>query len=227
MARALGVSRSGFHGRLAGGGPKDPWARLREAVWRVWLGSDRTLGARLVPASPPDGSANTTPHRVRRRMRGLRARGIAPSPREGTTIPDKGAPALPDPARRDLTGPVPTHRPVGNVTCLGTREGWPCLATVAGPCARMVVGRAILGRMGADIVAGAPESDMCGLRGWQTREEARNAAARLIECRHDRHRPHPTIDDEVPGEVTDASLGGARPVRTVIGQRECVGRMAA
>ena len=67
------------------------------------------------------------------------------------------------------------------------------------------------GRMGADIVAGAPESDMCGLRGWQTREGARNAAARLIECRHDRHRPHPTIDDEVPGEVTDASLGGRGP----------------
>ena len=57
--------------------------------------------------------------------------------------------------RRDLAGPVPTYEPVGGVACLRAGGGRPCLATVIGLCARMVVGWSLSDRMTADIVVSA------------------------------------------------------------------------
>ena len=61
-------------------------------------------------------------------------------PRSATTIPDELAPPKPDLAARDLTGPVPTYRPVSDITYLRTGQGWLSLATVVGLNARMVAG---------------------------------------------------------------------------------------
>lgn len=169
MAGALKVSRSGFYSWLAKGEPEGPWAGLRAEVKRVWLESNRTLGARSVHAFLPDESAGTTLYRVRKCMRELGIRGIAPNPKKRTTIPDEDAPARPDLMKRDFTSPVPTCRPVGDITCLRTREGWPCLATVIDLCTRMVVGWAISERMTADIVVEALE------RAWRRGYVAGNA----------------------------------------------------
>ena len=49
--------------------PDDPWAGLREAVWRVWLESDRTFGTRFVLAFLPAEFAGATLYRVRKCMR--------------------------------------------------------------------------------------------------------------------------------------------------------------
>lgn len=287
MARVPRVSRSGFHGWLAKGEPEDPWARLREAVWRVWSGSDRTLGARLVSASLPDGSAGTTPCRVRKRMREPGIRGIAPNSRKRTTIPDGSAPARPDLAGRDLASPVPTYKLVGDTAHPKAKEGWPCLATVTGLRTRMVVGWAISERTAADIAAGAPgrawrrgcvagnatfhsdrgsqhasrllarraeghgirpsvgrtgschgdavaesffgtlRSETCGLRKWATREDARNAVIDRIERRHNRNRPHSTIDYKVPAQPMEALFERTRPVGPIVDQGGRLEKMAA
>ena len=103
MARVLKVSRSGFYGWLAKGEPEDPWAELRAEVKRVWLESDRTFGARFVLAFLPEGFSGATLYRVRKCMRELGIRGIAPNSKKRTTIPDEGAPARPDLVKRDFT----------------------------------------------------------------------------------------------------------------------------
>lgn len=287
MARALKVSRSGFYSWLAKGEPEDPWTGLREAVWRVWLESDRTFGARFVHAFLPDEFAGTTLYRVRKCMKELGIRGIAPNSKKRTTIPDEGAPARPDLVNRDFTSPVPTYKLVGDITYLRTKEGWLYLATVIDLCTRMVVGWAISERMTADIVVEALErawrrgyvagnaifhsdrgsqytsrllarwaeghevrlsvgrtgschdnavaesffatlkNNMYSLRKWRTREEARNAVIHFIEYRYNRHRPHSTIDNKVPGEVMDAFFERTKSVETAIDQRGHMERMAA
>ena len=169
MARVLKVSRSGFYSWLARGEPDDPWARLRAEVKRVWLESDRIFGARSVLAFLPDELAGTTLYRVRKCMRELGIRGIAPNSRKRTTIPDEGAPSRPDLVRRDFTSPVPTYKLVGDITYLKTREGWLYLATVIDLCTRMVVGWAVSERMTADVVVEALE------RAWRRGYVAGNA----------------------------------------------------
>ena len=169
MARVLGVSHSGFHSWLSKGEPDDPWAGLRAEVKRVWLESDRTFGARFVLAFLPEEFVGATLYRVRKCMRELGIRGIAPNSKKRTTIPDENAPARPDLIKRDFTSPVPTYKLVGDITYLRTREGWLYLATVIDLCTRMVVGWAISERMTADIVVEALE------RAWRRGYVAGNA----------------------------------------------------
>jgi len=169
MTRVLKVSRSGFYSWLARGEPDDPWAELRAEVKRVWLESDRIFGARFVLAFLPKEFAGTTLYRVRKCMKELGIRGIAPNSKKRTTIPDEAAPARPDLIKRDFTSPVPTYKLVGDITYLKTKEGWLYLATVIDLCTRMVVGWAISERMTADIVVEALE------RAWRRGYVAGNA----------------------------------------------------
>ena len=169
MARVLKVSRSGFYSWLARGEPDDPWAELRAEVKRVWLESDRIFGARFVLAFLPKEFAGTTLYRVRKCMKELGIRGIAPNSKKRTTVPDEAAPARPDLIKRDFTSPVPTYKLVGDITYLKTKEGWLYLATVIDLCTRMVVGWAISERMTADIVVEALE------RAWRRGYVAGNA----------------------------------------------------
>lgn len=57
---------------------------------------------------------------------------------------------------RDLTGPVPTYKPAGDITYLRTGQGWLSLATAVDLNTRMVVGWAMPGRMAADTAARPP-----------------------------------------------------------------------
>ena len=158
MARALKVSRSGFYDWLSRWPGPDPWAATRAEVERVWAESRGRFGARKVHAAMQSGPfTGTTLYRVRKCMRDLGIRGVAPNARKRTTIPDEGAAARPDLVRRDFTSPVPTYKLVGDITYLRTGEGWLYLATVIDLCTRMVVGWAISTRMTADIVVSALE----------------------------------------------------------------------
>ena len=71
------------------------------------------------------------------------------------------------------------------------------------------------------------KNSMYSLRKWRTREEARNAVIHFIEYRYNRHRPHSTIDNKVPGEVMDAFFERTKPAEIAIGQQERVEKMAA
>ena len=157
MARALGVSRSGYYSWARRGARADPWARLRGAVESAWLASRRRFGARQILHSLPPEFAGATLYRVRRCMRELGIRGVCPNARKRTTIPDEGAAARPDLVRRDFTSPVPTCKLVGDITYLRTGEGWLYLSAVIDLNTRMVVGWALSERMTAGIVTEALE----------------------------------------------------------------------
>lgn len=157
MAGLLEVSRQGFYQWLSRKPDPDPWARLRDAILAVWETSRRIFGARQILHSLPAEFDGTTLYRVRKIMRELGIRGVAPHAKKRTTIPDEGAPARPDLVKRDFTSPVPTYKLVGDITYLRTGEGWLYLATVIDLATRMVVGWAMSERMTADIVVGALE----------------------------------------------------------------------
>ena len=152
------MSRSGFYSWLSDGCPEDDRSAEREAVGRVWLESDRRFGARFVECSLPAEFSGLTLYRVRELMRGPGIRGCTPNRRKRTAIPDPKAESGPDPVRRDFTSPVPTCKPVGDITYLRTGEGRLHLATVIDLNTRMVVGWSLSGRMAADIAVAALES---------------------------------------------------------------------
>lgn len=155
MARLLGVSRSGFYAWRAQGAPEDDWSGVRDAVYRVWAESDRRFGARFVKCFLPDDLQGTTLYRVRRCMCKLGMRGCTPHRSKRTTIPDKNARPRPDLMRRDFTSPVPTYKPVGDITYLRTGQGWLCLSTVMDLNTRMAVGWSLSDHMSAGIVVSA------------------------------------------------------------------------
>ena len=158
MARVLGVSASGFYSWLKSPASReDPWGSLRAEVGRLWEGSGRRWGARTIHSQLPAEFAGTTLYRVRKCMRELGIRGIAPNKGKRTTVPDPDAPARPDLIGRDFTSPCPTIRLVGDITYLRTGQGWLYLAVVIDLRTRMVVGWALSERMTADIVVAALE----------------------------------------------------------------------
>ena len=61
---------------------------------------------------------------------------------------------------------------VGDIACIGTGEGWPCLATVIDAFHRKVVGRSMFGRMTEKLVTDALEQAV-------GREPARRPQPRL------------------------------------------------
>ena len=71
------------------------------------------------------------------------------------------------------------------------------------------------------------KNNMYSLRKWQTREEARNAVIHFIEYRYNRHRPHSTIGNKVPGEMMDAFFERTKPVEIAADQHACERKMAA
>lgn len=160
MARALGVSRSGFYSwlRRPRRGPADPWARAREAV-RAEHGAARGVpGARTLLALVGPRFPGLTLYRVRKLMRELGIRGVCPNASRRTTVPDPGAPARPDLIGRLFDRPVPTCYLCGDITYLRTGQGWLYMATVIDLCTRMVVGLSFSERMTADLPIAALES---------------------------------------------------------------------
>lgn len=158
MARALGVSRSGFYAWLrrprAGG---DPWAAAREAVRAEHASRDGIPGARTLLALVAPRFPGITLYRVRRLMRELGIRGVHPRASRRTTVPDPGAPARPDLVRRGFDRPVPTCWLVGDITYLKTGQGWLYMAVVIDLCTRMAVGCSFSDRMDASLPVSALE----------------------------------------------------------------------
>lgn len=164
MARLPGVSRSGLYDRARRRPPEDPRTGARAAVERCWLESDRRFGARSVRAVLASRGMGLTLYRARRLMRELGMRGVVPSSKKRTTVPDPGAPARPDLVRRDFEPPVPATVLCGGIACLRTGQGWLCLATAIDLCTRMVVGWSLSERMTADVAVSALE--MAKARGY-------------------------------------------------------------
>ena len=104
MARALGVSRSGFYSWLRRPRPEpaDPWAKAREAVRAEHEAAHGIPGARTLLALVGPRFPGITLYRVRRLMRELGIRGVCPHASRRTTVPDPDAPCIEQ-------APVPPH----------------------------------------------------------------------------------------------------------------------
>jgi len=65
------------------------------------------------------------------------------------------APPLPDLVKRDFSVGEPGQRTCGDITCIGTDEGWLYLADVLDLCSRRIVGFAMGERMPTELGASA------------------------------------------------------------------------
>lgn len=74
-----------------------------------------------------------------------------------TTIPDVSAPPVPDLIRRDFSVGEPDRAWAGDITYIGTDEGWLYLADVLDVGSRRVIGYAMEDRMPTSLVLGALE----------------------------------------------------------------------
>jgi putative transposase len=78
-------------------------------------------------------------------------------PKVRTTIPDVSAPPLPDLVGRDFSRGEPGERTCGDITYIGTEEGWLYLADVLDLGSRRVVGFAMAEHMRSELVESALE----------------------------------------------------------------------
>jgi putative transposase len=95
--------------------------------------------------------------RVARLMRAAGIRGKTPKRWKKTTIADPAAAARADRIRRDFTADAAqiNSRWCGDITYIGTWQGWLYLATVIDIASRRVVGYAIAGHLRTELVADA------------------------------------------------------------------------
>ena len=73
-------------------------------------------------------------------------------PKVKTTIPDVTAPPLPDLLRRDFAPGTPGAKTCGDITYIGTEEGWLYLADVLDIGSRRVIGFAMEDHMRTELV---------------------------------------------------------------------------
>lgn len=154
MARILGAGMPGLYSWLSSGCLRDGWSAERGAVHRVWLESDRRFGVRFMECFLPAEFSRPSLCRVRRLVRELGIRGCTPNAKKRAAIPGSKARLRLDLVRRDSTSPVPTYKPVGDITNLRTGEWWLHLATAIGLNTRMA-GWSPSERMTADIAVAA------------------------------------------------------------------------
>jgi transposase InsO family protein len=154
----LKVSRAAFYAHLAGPSRRDQEdARLTEQIQAVHDDSKGRYGAPRVHAELRRRGRRHSRKRVARLMRAAGIRGTAAKRWRKTTIADPAAAARADRIRRDFTADASqvNSRWCGDITYIGTWEGWLYLATVIDIASRRVVGYALADHLRAELVSGA------------------------------------------------------------------------
>jgi transposase InsO family protein len=161
VARAcalLKVSRAAFYAHLAGPSRRDRAdAELTEQIRAVHDESKGRYGAPRVHAELRRRGHRHSRKRVARLMRAARIAGRAPKRWRKTTVADPAAAARADRIRRDFTADAAklNARWCGDITYIGTWEGWLYLATVIDIASRRVVGYAIADHLRTELVSAA------------------------------------------------------------------------
>jgi transposase InsO family protein len=144
MCERLGVSKSGYYDWRRR--PESATARrrgeLKLLIRKAFDMSDSTYGHRRVHAQLARWGVMAGVELVRELMRRLGLVPCQPRPRRWS-LTDGTAGALPDLVGRDFTGAAPGEKLVGDITYIGTGEGWLYLATVLDCCTKEVVGYAM------------------------------------------------------------------------------------
>jgi hypothetical protein len=161
VARAcalLKVSRAAFYQHLAGPSRRDRAdAGLTEQIRNVHKESKGRYGSPRVHAELRRRGHRHGRKRVARLMRAAGIRGRAPRRWRKTTIADPAAAARADQIGRDFTADASkiNARWCGDITYIGTWEGWLYLATVIDIASRRVVGYAMADHLRTELVSGA------------------------------------------------------------------------
>lgn len=157
MCSALKVTRQGYYawrGRppsARGRRDAEPSAKISE----IYAASRGVYGAPKVFAELGRAGVRTSRERAARPMRENgrtgTTRGCARRPKGERKAAAPQADAAPDPVRRDFSADGPDRARFADITCVGTRQGWPCLAVVMGIRSRMTAGWPMSDRMGAEL----------------------------------------------------------------------------
>jgi transposase InsO family protein len=154
----LKVSRAAFYQHLAGPSRRDQAdAGLTREITAVHAESRGRYGAPRVHAELRRRGHRHGRKRVARLMRATGLRGKTPRRRRKTTVLDPAAATRADAIRRDFTAGAGglNARWCGDITYIGTWEGWLYLATVIDIASRRVVGYAIADHLRTELVSAA------------------------------------------------------------------------
>ena len=154
----LKVSRAAFYQHLAGPSQREREdAELTGQIQDVHQESKGRYGAPRVHAELRRRGRRHGRKRIARLMRTAGIRGRAPKRWKKTTIADPAAAARADRIRRDFTTDAAkvNARWCGDITYIGTWEGWLYLATVIDIASRRVVGYALADHLRTELVADA------------------------------------------------------------------------
>jgi transposase InsO family protein len=154
----LKVSRAAFYAWLSGPSPHDQQdAGLAAEIRAVHADSKGRYGAPRVHAELARRGRRHSRKRVARLMRQAGLQGKTPKRWRKTTTPDPAAAARGDAIRRDFTADASklNSRWCGDITYIGTWEGWLYLATVIDIASRRVVGYAMADHLRTELVADA------------------------------------------------------------------------
>jgi transposase InsO family protein len=159
VARAcvlLKVSRAAFYQPLSGPSQRDQEdARLTQQIQAVHQESKGRYGAPRVHAELRRRGRHHGRKRVARLMRTAGLHGKAAKRWRKTTVADPAAAARADQIRRDFTADASkvNARWCGDVTYIGTWEGWLYLATVIDIASRRIVGFALADHLRTELVS--------------------------------------------------------------------------
>jgi transposase InsO family protein len=154
----LKVSRAAFYQHLSGPSRREQAdAELTGQINAVHQESKGRYGAPRVHAELARRGRRHGRKRVARLMRRAGIRGKTPRRWKKTTIPDPAAAARADQIQRDFTADTTkiNSRWCGDITYIGTWEGWLYLATVIDIASRRVVGYALADHLRTELVADA------------------------------------------------------------------------
>ena len=161
VARAcalLKVSRAAFYQHLSGPSRRDQEdAEISEEIKAVHEESKGRYGAPRVQAELRRRGRRHGRKRVARLMRRAGLRGRAAKRWKKTTVLDPAATARADRIRRDFSADAAkiNARWCGDITYIGTWEGWLYLATVIDIASHRVVGYALANHLRTGLVTGA------------------------------------------------------------------------
>jgi len=154
----LKVSRAAFYAWLSGRSQRErDDAELAGQIQAVHQESSGRYGAPRIHAELARRGRRHGRKRIARLMRAAGIAGKTPKRWRKTTIADPAAAARADQVRRDFTADASklNARWCGDITYIGTWEGWLYLATVIDIASRRVVGYAMADHLRTELVAGA------------------------------------------------------------------------
>jgi transposase InsO family protein len=159
MCRTVGVSRAGFYDwerrpRSQRDLNDDQFAVEIEAIWEC---SGRSYGAPRVHRWLRRQGFRVARKRVARIMRQRGWHGISGRRRVRITIVDKAATAAEDLVARNFNPAAPDVTWAGDITYIGTGEGWLYLSTVIDLYSRRVIGWGVADHLRTPLVSAALE----------------------------------------------------------------------